>query len=392
MIMRYNLFIDFDGTISVNDVGYEMFKKFTDGATEPIVSSYRKGEIDSKDCLAGECKIWNENPPEKTDVLKFLDGQPISSGFGMFIKYLREMDLEFRILSEGFDFYIDRILESAGYGDLAKITNKAMFENGIVTPEFPYFGLGCGQCSNCKGYHIEKIAKPYQSVVFIGDGHSDTHACEKADIIFAKSFLKKHLESADRFHFGYDDFNDILTVFREVAGKDVFLAGERINLCVQSERHRPDLRALWESGEVMKYVGFPNGLGWNTERYEKNWKRIRADRKNIYLALEDKSGKFLGEARLTAPDQKGVCAHDLKLTPEHWGKGLGREAWIEMLAAALRRWPGTKAEVTPSIENERALRLYKSLGFVPDGEEGTWEPGDNVPNAVSVRYIRMLNG
>ncbi|MEE9552892.1 MAG: GNAT family N-acetyltransferase, partial [candidate division Zixibacteria bacterium] len=348
------------------------------------------GEINSRDCLARECEIWNDNPPDSDNVLKFIDQQQITPGFDRFMDYLRDSNIKARVLSEGFDFYIVRILDSAGFGDIEKITNKAAYENGIIIPRFPHFGEGCGRCSNCKGYHIGKIAKPFESVIFIGDGHSDAHACEKADIIFAKSFLKEHLENSGIFYFGYNDFDDILSTFRVLAGKSVFLVSKRMRLCVQSNRHRAQLQSLWESGEVMKYVGFPNGLGWSAEKHEKNWKRISADRENIYLALEDENGRFLGEAMLAAPDQDNVCAHDLKLLPEYWGKGLAKEAWEEMLAAGVRRWPGTKSEVTPSVENGRALRLYRSLGFVPDGDEGIWDPDSKIPNAVPVRYVRML--
>ena len=141
----------------------------------------------------------------------------------------------------------------------------------------------------------------------------------------------------------------------------------------------------------MKHVGFPNGLGWNEDKYSEHWTRISNDRNNVYLALEDKNGKFMGEAKLSAPDDSGICSHDLKLVPDRWGKGFAREAWTEILRATSRRWPEAVTEVTPSVENVRAVGLYRLLGFENCGGEETWEPDQGTPNAVPVRYMRMIS-
>ena len=389
MNSRFKVFIDFDGTITVNDVGYELFKKMTDAATEPTVAAYRNGEINSLACLSGECEIWNRKPPDTNKVWKFIDNQPISPGFDRFIEYLRQSNIETKILSEGFDFYIDRILSRCGFDHINRITNKAIFSDGLLSPEFPHFGKGCGQCSNCKGYHIANDSRPDQSIVFIGDGHSDSHAAEKVDILFAKSFLKEYLGDNGRCFFSYNDFVDILDIFQKLNEKGVYLVSQRINLCLQFEKHHAGLIQLWESAEVMKYVGFPEGLGWDSDKYEKHWKTMAEDTDNIYLALENKDGLFLGEAKISYPDESGICEHDLKLLPEYWGKGLAREAWLAILEASARRWPKARALVTPSVENNRAIKLYESLGFKPDGGEETWNPGD-IPKSVAARFIRMI--
>lgn len=385
----YIVFQDFDGTITSNDVGYEMFKKFTGGATEPTVELYRQGKINSRECLAKECEIWNQSPPDSDEVVRFLNDQKITPGFKDFLQKLQKENIDAVILSEGFDFYIDRILKSHDLQHLKKITNKSSFADGLLRPQFPYFGLGCGQCSSCKGYHISKLTGPITSAVFIGDGHSDQHASEAADMVLAKSHLGEHLKENGRHHFDFSDFYDVIEILAKITSRNIFTASDRIDFCRQSPRHHRKLQSLWESGPVMTHVGYPDGLGWSQAKYDDHWRRIARDERNIYLALEDKSGTFMGEARLSSPDDDGFCSHDLKLSPQFWKKGLGREAWTVILDRAARRWPDSIPLVTPSVGNAAAINLYKTLGFEYDGDEMEWIP-EGICNAVPIRYRRMI--
>ena len=85
----YNIFIDFDGTVTRNDVGYEMFRKYTAGKTQPIVDRYRRGEVNSYQCLKTECEIWNQSPPLESEVEVYLTRQQLTPGFIDFAAALR---------------------------------------------------------------------------------------------------------------------------------------------------------------------------------------------------------------------------------------------------------------------------------------------------------------
>ncbi len=390
--MKYNymIFIDFDGTITANDVGYEMFKKFTRGATEPLVQSYRRGEVNSLNCLSGECELWNIESPKVEDVREYLDSQNLRPGLGDFLKKLKEWDIKPLILSEGFDFYIDRILETHGLSDLERITNLARFEDGKLYPEFPYQKLGCGECSNCKGYHIRRLNPPISCAIYIGDGHSDYHASQAADIIFARSHLEDLLTNIKRKYYSYENFDNIRNKLEVIIKTGLFTESDRINFCRLSDRHRRQIRELWESGEVMRLVGYPDGLGWSEAEFNSFWPKMLNDDKSIRLALEDKSGGFLGEAMIAFPADNNLCEPDLKLLPEFWGRGLAFEAWQIILDRIGARWPEAGILVTPNIENHRALNLYRKLGFEFDGGEQTWQPPQNLVTPVPVRYRRMI--
>ncbi len=49
--------VDFDGTISLTDIGNRMFHRFTAGAFQAVVDSWKRGEISSRQCMITECSL-----------------------------------------------------------------------------------------------------------------------------------------------------------------------------------------------------------------------------------------------------------------------------------------------------------------------------------------------
>lgn len=385
---RQKVFIDFDGTITTSDLGYEMFRHFTSAETEPLVQRYRRGEVNSLQCLGGECDIWNNHAPNLGDVYRFIENYKVTRGFREFIKFLRENSIEPLILSEGFDFYIDHFLKANNLGEIPKISNKAAFIDGKLTAEFPYNKLGCDSCSSCKGYHISCLRGPADTVIFIGDGHSDLHGSAASEIVFAKSHLAEILAAESRYYIPFHDFFDISKTAYEIISKDIFMMSDKFNLCYVSPRHRTGYEQLWESSEVMNNVGYPNGVALSRDEYTKVLERLSECQDAIYLAIEDKSGIFMGEAKLAFPDETNHCHHDLKLLPDFQGRGIAYAVWRLLLDRTRSRWPAAIPTVTPSVLNEKAITLYRKLGFVFQGEIKTWEPRN--PGCIPVNYRTMI--
>ena len=222
--------------------------------------------------------------------------------------------------------------------------------------------------------------------IFIGDGHSDRHA----DIVFARSYLGEIMTKSGAAFVPFDDFAEIMMKMENMFSDGIFAIGERLAFVYFSPRHYDSFRELWGCAEVMKFVGYPNGLGWSSRRYDRHFADMECRTDAIFLAVEDNSGLFLGEAKISFPDRDGCCHHDLKLFPRCWDKSVGFEAWRMILERAGARWPDAKAVVTPSIDNERAIGLYQKLGFQFSGDIETWEPPKEIANAIPVQYRKMV--
>lgn len=204
--------VDFDGTITKNDVGALLFKTFSKKESQKIVSSWLRGEINSQECLQRECELLRISRPE---LKKFALSQKIDGKFPAFVDLCNREKIRLVILSDGLDFYIKLILKKYRLGKLPFYSNLLGFEGRKLKPEFPYFDRGCGRCGNCKRYHLKNLKRPNQKVVYIGDGLSDRCAVTEADFVFAKNDLRRFCEEESIKHYPFHNFGDVVQTFRE---------------------------------------------------------------------------------------------------------------------------------------------------------------------------------
>lgn len=212
--MKYHVFVDFDGTVTVNDVGYSFFKHFAKGLAEPVVQRYHRGEIGAVQCLQTECDIYNAYPAPAREVRDFIKAQAVTPGFKEFVEFCKSENIKLTILSAGFDFYIKPILNRYGLNHLDVLSTPTFIKNGRIYPEFVHYNEDiCSDCANCKGERIRELSSPDEISVFIGDGHSDNHGAEQAKLVFAKSYLADYLDKINMAYIKYNDFFDVIQEF-----------------------------------------------------------------------------------------------------------------------------------------------------------------------------------
>jgi 2,3-diketo-5-methylthio-1-phosphopentane phosphatase/HAD superfamily hydrolase (TIGR01509 family) len=203
---------DFDGTISTRDISYEILKKFSDGTWQDIDAAYIRGDIGSKEAFS---QIIDMIRASKEDLVRFIaDIAPIDPSFAPFYRSLADIGVDFAVVSDGFSFYINPLLEREGLSDVTVYANDIIEDNrGKLVPVFPHHNDECNSCGNCKRSIIEELKKEYDHIVFIGDGYSDRCASELADTLFAKQFLYAHAVKNRRVCIHFDTFDDIIREF-----------------------------------------------------------------------------------------------------------------------------------------------------------------------------------
>jgi 2-hydroxy-3-keto-5-methylthiopentenyl-1-phosphate phosphatase len=211
------IFSDFDGTISLRDVGNRLFHHFSGGKSEEVVARWRKNEIDSRQCLIGEGESMRDF--SEAELLDFIDTFAIDETFHDFLRFVREFNLPLYLLSDGLDLYINRILKHNGIDDIPVLANTGQFAGTGLEFSFPYFEHTCGTCANCKGYHIRRLRPAGFTSVYIGDGKSDLCAIPEADIIFAKDYLAEYCRSKQIEFLPYDSFSAITETLRTQLSK-----------------------------------------------------------------------------------------------------------------------------------------------------------------------------
>jgi RimJ/RimL family protein N-acetyltransferase len=121
---------------------------------------------------------------------------------------------------------------------------------------------------------------------------------------------------------------------------------------------------LWNDGEVMFYVGFPNGLSVTLERLQKWLNGVNQDifRRHYSIYAEDIG--YCGETFYEIDREHDLAILDIKLLPEAQGKGIAAYAFSHVIDQVFSNNLATRAKVDPHPKNKKAWNLYAKLGFV----------------------------
>ncbi|MCG3177208.1 MAG: 2-hydroxy-3-keto-5-methylthiopentenyl-1-phosphate phosphatase [Candidatus Omnitrophica bacterium] len=205
-------FVDFDGTITENDVVDLILERYAEPEWRLIEKKWQDGRIGSRECLSSQVALVSAG---QKDLDRLLGEVKIDPYFTEFVQLARQMRLPVTIVSDGFDWVIDNTLQrKLGHlpqllRDLPVHSNKLTF-----TPEGPRLSFPeepCEHgCATCKVRVIERLRGAGDYTVFIGDGLSDRYAAEASDLTFAKSKLLLHCRQKNLRYRPYFGFEDVL--------------------------------------------------------------------------------------------------------------------------------------------------------------------------------------
>jgi len=205
-LARTSVFLDFDGTISVDDVGRHLLERFADPAWREVDRRYDTGEIGSRECLLDEWDLLLAGVAEPAPDAPRLDEHALRAaarevaldpGFVPLVEGLQAAGAEVSVVSDGFGYFVR---EACAGLDLRVFTNAVDFVTGRL--DFPYQDrcCACSSCGVCKQAPIKDAAHQGRTTVMIGDGISDRKAALLADVVFAKGPLARWCAAAGVDH------------------------------------------------------------------------------------------------------------------------------------------------------------------------------------------------
>jgi len=124
-----------------------------------------------------------------------------------------------------------------------------------------------------------------------------------------------------------------------------------------------NVKDLWADGDVMKFVGFPDGLHETDEEMNRWLRWISSSRPmvNHYSIFENDI--YCGETFYEIDSKHGnSAAMDIKLFSFARGKGIATKALSYAMEEAFRNG-AEKVWVDPNPDNGKAIALYERLGF-----------------------------
>jgi 2,3-diketo-5-methylthio-1-phosphopentane phosphatase len=218
------LFLDFDGTISCTDVVDRILERHADRGWLDVEEQWRSGQIGSRECLARQMALVSARP-EEIDAL--VDAVEIDEGFPALIEVCAAVNLPVHIISDGFDYCIERILARVPPGryrrlDLTRVSASHLELAGEMrwTVTFPFAANSCDHgCATCKPAVMQALNPAGVPALFVGDGLSDCYAAAAANVVFAKSALAAWCSGQEIAHVPYVHLGDVAAwIEDEIAG------------------------------------------------------------------------------------------------------------------------------------------------------------------------------
>lgn len=151
----------------------------------------------------------------------------------------------------------------------------------------------------------------------------------------------------------------LLTLKKE----DYILDNNQIRITETTINDLENVTLLWNDGEVMKFVGFPNGLGVSQKSLEEKWlPGINKNNKRRHYSIYHDMIGYCGESYYEVEDN-GKAALDIKLFAKARGKGIAYAGLQYAIEKAFAEGHAEVVYVDPQKVNEKALSLYKKFRF-----------------------------
>ena len=209
---------DFDGTITKKDVCYLLLERYAQFYWQGLDREWIEGKISTEDAYR---ELLKRIDIKKEEFDRFIDSIEIDEDFKRFFIECKKNNVEVEVVSDGLDYYIKRIFEREGLGEIPFYSNGLKFKGNEMILRFKkeYHEI-CPRkknpCGFCKKTIVDAKKKEGYKVIFIGDGPSDRCPASEADIVFAKGFLKSYCEENKILFYEFKDFKDVLKIMSKI--------------------------------------------------------------------------------------------------------------------------------------------------------------------------------
>jgi 2-hydroxy-3-keto-5-methylthiopentenyl-1-phosphate phosphatase len=186
-----SVLIDYDGTISLEDVGDSLMVRYARVEPELLAEMdrrYYQGTIGSRELMTWDVEML---PPDEGFLRQAAMAVPQDEALVDLVGVARRHGAAVEVVSDGFGFHVEPKLAELGLADLPVATNETVLGESERSIRFPYGHPRCFVCGTCKRERVRLHQQARRAVVFIGDGTSDRFAAAHADSVFAKGSLAR---------------------------------------------------------------------------------------------------------------------------------------------------------------------------------------------------------
>jgi 2,3-diketo-5-methylthio-1-phosphopentane phosphatase len=210
--MRWHIFADFDGTITLDDTTDAILRQFASDEWEKVEARWLTGLIGSRQCLVEQVALIQA---EEAVIDRFASQFTIDPYFPKFVDACARFDLPLTIVSDGFDRIVRSTLNRYGLGTLPIKANCLHHRGGgRWALDFPNGQSSCRSLSGTCKCAVSRFASAglgddRDLRLLIGDGRSDHCLADDADFVFAKAGLKKYCRLRNIPHRPFHSFAEV---------------------------------------------------------------------------------------------------------------------------------------------------------------------------------------
>ena len=179
--------LDFDGTVTMKDVGDSILKRFA-GLTEAEIRASYDPRVVTEDWMREKFRLVRSPLRE---IQRFvLASVRLRPGFSRLVGWCRESGVPLEIVSGGVDLYLDLLLERWRVGSVPRFRAVSRPTARGILVRYPF--LRDARLDAFKRGRVAVHQRRGRRVLFAGDGTSDIPAARAADAVFAAGSLWRY--------------------------------------------------------------------------------------------------------------------------------------------------------------------------------------------------------
>ena len=207
--------VDFDDTAAVQNVAELLLNRFGDPTWTDVRERFRQGELSLKDYQ--EITFRQMSADKATMQAYVRDHACFRDHFAELAAYCAAHSIPMCILSQGLDFYIQALLDDAGYSSIPVHAVRAEFDESggrIVGYAYDFAYPDAPELGNSKALMVRRFQEHGYHVFFAGDGRSDFEAGEVAETVFAHRQMAQMCDDAGVPYTPFTDFGPVMDALR----------------------------------------------------------------------------------------------------------------------------------------------------------------------------------
>ena len=207
---------DFDDTAAVQNVAEMLLHQFGDKSWKEVRERFRAGEMSLKEYQE---ITFNDIKANRATMQAYVqENADLRPHFRELWEYCQELNSPMAVVSLGLDFYIQALLEKEGAPDVPVYCVNTRFTPGGINYYYHHAYPGEEERGNSKGLIVDRYRQLGYHVIYVGDGRSDFEAAERADTVFARSFLAEECARQQVPYKPFSDFGDVMETTKELLG------------------------------------------------------------------------------------------------------------------------------------------------------------------------------